>query len=272
MKIPQFELPNTENAFNLASETAQDGERESAERRMREQQKADSDFMKEHGALFRAEMILALLNTKVGSWPAEPINPELPFKWQTRRLADFVPIEPGLNLTASSLSLGNPFTGQVKSGWCLYSMGGACWNQRTEALFAKWKKGDVLWAKETFGVHKGCGARKFSNIGVGWICYRADGGGMCPPSLIKRWKPSIFMPRRYARIELELMADPTPQRVNEISEADAKAEGTTYPTMPFSGDPHRLSFRLLWDSIHGKYPSSFLSGPWVWKLQFKRIK
>ena len=234
--------------------------------------RADDFDMKEHPALFRSEMVIALLNTKVGSWPAEPIDPDKPFKWQTRRPATFVPIEKGLNLGASSLVIGNPFTGRIESGWCLYSKGGACWNQRTEGLFPKWKKGDRLWVKETFGVHRDLRTRKLANIGPGWICYQADSGGMCPPSLVKRWRPSIFMRRTYSRIELELMAEPEPQRVCDISEADAKAEGTAYPTIPFSGDPYRLSFRLLWDSIHGKYPSSFLAGPWVWKLSFKRIK
>ena len=41
--IPQFELPQAEVAFNLASETAQDGERESSERAMRKQQKEEAE-------------------------------------------------------------------------------------------------------------------------------------------------------------------------------------------------------------------------------------
>ncbi|MBU6231568.1 hypothetical protein KGP36_02775 [Patescibacteria group bacterium] len=209
--------------------------------------------MKEHPTLFRGEMVRALLNTKVGSWPAEPINPDLPFKWQTRR--------PVKDQIVHRLINGND--GLYYDADCIHP---------GREIPCKWRKGDVLWVKETFGVHKGCPARKISNIGPGWICYQADGGGMCPPSLIKRWRPSIFMPRRFHRIALELMEDPEPQRVNEISEQDAKAEGVLYPTQPFSGDPYRLSFRLLWDSIHGKYPSSFLSAPWVWKLSFKRIK
>ena len=217
--------------------------------------------MKEHPILFRGEMIRALLNTKVGSWPPEPIslNPGLPFKWQTRRPVKWVPIEPGLNLSALSLEIGHPFTGQPKSGWCLYSKGGACWNQRTEALFPKWKKGDHLWVKETCGPCDG------------GICYRASEGPNVKPDGGK-WCPSIFMCREFSRIELEVMQDPVPERVLNISEKDAKAEGVAYPTMPFQGDPYRLSFRLLWDSIHGKYPSSFLAGLWVWKLSFKRIK
>lgn len=41
---------------------------------------------KSRGMLFSAPMILALLNTKPGVWPAEPIDPSKPFKSQTRRI------------------------------------------------------------------------------------------------------------------------------------------------------------------------------------------
>ena len=43
--------------------------------------------------------------------------------------------KPHKNPMASSLVLGNPFTGQPQSGWCLYGMRGSCWNQRTEPEF-----------------------------------------------------------------------------------------------------------------------------------------
>lgn len=41
--------------------------------------------MKKRPILFRAEMVRPILNTKPGVWPAEPIDPKQPFKWQTRR-------------------------------------------------------------------------------------------------------------------------------------------------------------------------------------------
>ncbi len=42
MNVPQFELPQAEVAFNLASETAMDGEREVSEREKRAQEKAEA--------------------------------------------------------------------------------------------------------------------------------------------------------------------------------------------------------------------------------------
>ena len=38
------------------------------------------------GMSFSGPMVLALLNTKPDVWPAEPLDPAKPFKWQTRRL------------------------------------------------------------------------------------------------------------------------------------------------------------------------------------------
>lgn len=47
------------------------------------------------------------------------------------------PLEPGLNLQASSLEAGHYFTDRPEHGWVLYSRGpGRCWNQRTEREFA----------------------------------------------------------------------------------------------------------------------------------------
>jgi hypothetical protein len=40
---------------------------------------------------FRSDMIPALLNTAPG-WPPRPIDPSLPYKWQTRRIFS-VPVE-----------------------------------------------------------------------------------------------------------------------------------------------------------------------------------
>ena len=54
--------------------------------------------------------------------------PEFPVEW----LSD----HEGKPLNYSNrYSVGNPFTGSVASGWCLYSMRGSCWNQVTKAAF-----------------------------------------------------------------------------------------------------------------------------------------
>lgn len=50
---------------------------------------------------------------------------------------DWKPYHDGedLNFSFSHYTLGNPFTGSIASGWCLYAMHGSCWNQRTKAAF-----------------------------------------------------------------------------------------------------------------------------------------
>lgn len=92
------------------------------------------------------------------------------------------------------------------------------------------------------------------------------------------WRPSIFMPRWASRITLEI-TDVRVQRVQEISEEDARAEGCGAVDYA-SGrecilDPalgsYRLHFHSLWDSINGKkYPWAL--NPWVWALTFRRVQ
>jgi hypothetical protein len=83
--------------------------------------------------------------------------------------------------------------------------------------------------------------------------------------LTARCKPSIFMPRWASRITLEI-TDVRVQRVQEISEEDARDEGIQRQLLPdlkgnrfHWGDVTRDrcatakdAFRALWDSINGK--------------------
>lgn len=92
------------------------------------------------------------------------------------------------------------------------------------------------------------------------------------------FRPSIHMPRWASRITLEI-TDVRVERLQDISEDDAKAEGV----QPFRGGywrhyqpgwtQHTLtakgSFLSLWNSING--PASWDLNPWVWVVEFKRI-
>ena len=98
--------------------------------------------------------------------------------------------------------------------------------------------------------------------------------------------PSIHMPRAASRILLEI-THIRAQRLHDITEADAIAEGIHYTT-PNSG-PNRYydnyhtgrwmeaemlnnpiaSYRTLWETING--PHSWEQNPWVWAITFKNL-
>ena len=80
------------------------------------------------------------------------------------------------------------------------------------------------------------------------------------------------MPRVASRITLEI-TDVRVQRVQEISEADAKDEGVelTYDNDHYEGiEIYKDEFRRLWNDLYRDLDWSL--NPWVWALTFKRVK
>lgn len=150
----------------------------------------------------------------------------------------------------------------------------ANYNDEYASLCPYGKPGDRLWVRETFSASEFMDCR-----------YRADGQQFLnvngkdtnTPCEVK-WTPSIHMPRWASRITLEI-TEVRVERLQDISEADAKAEGVE----PLRGGywrhyqpgwtQHQLSakgsFATLWDSING--PGSWDANPWVWVIEFKRI-
>ena len=86
-----------------------------------------------------------------------------------------------------------------------------------------------------------------------------------------QWKPSIHMPRWACRLELPL-CDVRCERLQDIAEADALAEGTHLARIQDARDPTRGplidGFANAWDRINGER-ASWVSNPWVWVLVWK---
>jgi len=77
------------------------------------------------------------------------------------------------------------------------------------------------------------------------------------------------MPRWASRITLEV-TDVRVQRVQEISEEDANAEGMV--GSPLHGKFwYRENFAGLWDTINAKRGHPWASNPWVWAITFQRL-
>lgn len=86
-----------------------------------------------------------------------------------------------------------------------------------------------------------------------------------------RWRSPMFMPRWASRITLEVV-EVRVQRLQEITEEDARAEGVDFEaTGPDPESPESLvcGFERLWDAINGKR-ATWASNPWVWAVTFRR--
>jgi hypothetical protein len=121
--------------------------------------------------------------------------------------------------------------------------------------------GDRPWVRETF-----------CDLGAGdnRIIYKASFDDLTAEMMRQSghgtpiWKPSIFMPRWASRITLEIV-NVRVERVQDISEEDAKAEGVTCPSFI---NP-RQAYYDLWDSINAERGYGWDVNPYVWVIEFK---
>lgn len=60
------------------------------------------------------------------------------------------------------------------------------------------------------------------------------------------------------------------ERVREISEADAVAEGVT-PSITFDDIANRAGFVTLWDTLHPQPGENWESNPWVFVYEFVKV-
>jgi hypothetical protein len=137
------------------------------------------------------------------------------------------------------------------------------------------KVGDLIWVRENY-LKPPALTPKLLRLGADtWPKY--DHVANCSPNEIenyKEWgwkvKPSIHMPKAVTRLWLEII-DIKVERLQDISEHDAKAEGVT-----LNGGVGRhenrqwaMSFAILWSLINGS--NSWNSNPWVWVIKFKQV-
>jgi len=125
--------------------------------------------------------------------------------------------------------------------------------------------GDRLWVRETWA-EAGGSAPELRLYRANYPAHVPSHYENVPPAV--RWTPSIHMPRWASRILLEI-TDVRVERLNSISEEDAKAEGAPTECCVI-GDKHFLGFRSLWKNIYGD--DSWQANPWVWVIEFKRIE
>lgn len=206
--------------------------------------------MKERPVIFNGEMVRAILDGR---------------KTQTRR-----------TLTERHLHL---IDAASSAGEC-YPLESGVDHENSQSYYREHcpfgQVGDRLWVREAFRVHSRA-------TDVSTLVYRASERNSWTeqtrrvPVLVcnkqvspEKWTPSIHMPRWASRITLEI-TDVRIERLNDISEEDAKAEGVKAGVSPgHEHMMHQVAFREFWQSIYGE--ESWNANPWVWVIEFKRVE
>lgn len=157
--------------------------------------------------------------------------------------------------------------------------------------------GDRLWVRETYAkMQEGdLKNQSYAHFYYGKAtAYKADcgievlklGGNFTPQERDFKWRPSIFMPRTMSRITLRIISRRV-ERVQDITEADAEAEGLETMTPPNTSKrflapecgkkppeweaDSRAAFMWLWDSINDKCGYGWDVNPLVWVVEFKNV-
>lgn len=216
--------------------------------------------MTERPILFSAPMVRALLD---GS------------KTQTRRA-----VKPRRDRGIGCELAPNEIAGEINGG------------DFTNAVYGA--PGEHLWVRESWQgplVDSALFERRGGDIALfrkpEYCRYAADGGPRpeyldADGRLRQGWRPGIHMFRWASRITLEVTGVRI-ERLQDISEADAKAEGCdclTWNGEPGPADlidwplktvnrPWANGFALLWESINGD--GTWAANPWVWVVEFRRI-
>lgn len=137
------------------------------------------------------------------------------------------------------------------------------------------KPGDRLWIKASYTTRYDPDFHEthWKAAAGGWIVTHgqsvgANGklkrNGVYSARLMPKWLSAEF------RLPILEITDIRVERVRDISEADAEAEGVKPTQHPLEG--HIESFAKLWDEINAKRGFAWYANPWVWVVEFKRVK
>ncbi|MGP2538356.1 hypothetical protein [Pantoea eucalypti] len=232
--------------------------------------------MRERPIIFNADMVRAVLDGR---------------KTQTRRIVTWRGLDEGLNLQFSGLRASEELGGWIIESNSRISSEWRC--QPTPCPFGA--VGDRLWVRESYRMPESLDRYSPQQVAEmalesgykkPWapVQLEADGvrtgkwNGFNTPPLVTepgKLRPSIHMPRWASRITLEITGVRV-ERLWDITEDDAKAEGCTFEALRFKpgtreveemGHTAVYQFGGLWQSIYGA--DSWQANPWVWVIEFK---
>ena len=198
---------------------------------------------KERPILFSGAMVRAILDGKTQT--RRVIKPQPIIKIKNDHICDFE-IEKGERYAAGINVEVSELAGNFKGigSFCPYG-----------------KIGDRLWVRETF-------CPNYFDEPDFTTAYKADyTNDIAEVVQEPKWKPSIHMPRKLSRINLEI-TDIRVERIQDISDNDIESEG-----VEVFGDSivRKTLFTDLWNKINKKRGCGWDKNPWVWVVTFKRV-
>ncbi|GHV89867.1 phage-like protein [Spirochaetia bacterium] len=246
--------------------------------------------------IFSGDMIQSIKNTKPGVWPAEPIDPEKPFKGMTRRVIKPQPF---------IIQKADP--GHIDVwGWEFAKNDGMHWTEvslprKQEEIceHSRYKIGNMLWVKEIFCKYTPINQAprsRFSPCEETFCVYGYKADENLPAG--SRWKSPLYMPRVASRFLLEVKSVRI-ERVQSIPNRDVMAEGINESDLQIlcekffdasicnltsASNPTKTEdcydckntkknqFKVLWDTINAKRCYSWEVNPWVYVIEFMRVK
>lgn len=220
-----------------------------------------------HGVRVCAAEVLALENVRLNRWPAETFLPRLDvLKWQLR-----IPMGPVFpeGFVASGLA-------DWREGWATFEAAGG---ERTRVR-CPLVPGDLLFMDEPveiLGVH-----RDPERSGVGSVDVRYQAGGLNTgfrevrtvlntdvPAGLKPGRFAAPLPMAWARLERLQVKAIAPQRLGDITEEEAAAEGASRSMRPTS--LVQGFFEFIWNAKWLATPFKARPDLWVWRLDVARV-
>jgi len=211
--------------------------------------------VKERPILFSAPMVHAILNGT---------------KTQTRRIVKPQPPDDIDALHGNDFRNRAPYSIECDDGRLTGQFGFQYDDQVWTCPYGQ--AGERLWVRETW-------RRIVTGLNAGKCDYYADDPGASGLGFMP-WKPSIHMPRKDSRINLEVTGVRV-ERLHSIGKdgrkaADVLAEGITREQIDqqakwfHADDAPALAYAALWNKINGD--GSWESNPWVWVIEFKKAE
>lgn len=209
---------------------------------------------KERGILFSSEMVRAILAGR---------------KTQTRRIIKPQPLEIWDECKPITTNAGI-------ISWCFQNSKDPNLHGYIKCPYGK--VGDRLWVKETFAYYPD----------AHHVIFKAREGEELKRNDIDLsgcWKSSYFMPKKFARIWLEITGIRV-ERVQNISEEDAQAEGCSpfcrpnrdsvealmaAAMKPEKWTPYKAIFARVWEKLNAKRGHSWDKNSWVWVISFRKV-